>query len=423
MTAPVPVPRPLPPGVTRLRITAARGEEPEPTTTEAISAWLLSGALAEPDIMRLFETFVWRLRAAGVPVDRASLHAGTLHPQLYGFAWNWSAASGICEEVQVAPEVLESAAFLKSPLRRVLESGERVRMRPQDQEATAYPLMAELAAGGFTEYEAFPLTTGRPYHNAMTAATRQPGGFTEAQLAPLPRILALFALHVERHIVKRIAQNVADAYLGPLAGGRVLAGHIRRGEGEAIRAIVWLSDLRGSTHLSETVAAPDVIALLNAYFERLADAVLAHGGEILKFLGDGLLAVFPFEANRNAEATARAALSAALDAQAAVAALGDAPPPALAGIDGWRPLRTVVALHAGDVFFGNVGAAARLDFTVIGPAVNGAARVEAIAKALDRPVVLTEPVARLVDAPLEALGEHALRGVDLPVRLYAPAAA
>jgi adenylate cyclase len=414
--------RKLPAGVTLRRLSPVRGEEPAPLTLEAVEQWLFAEALAEPDMMTLFESFAWKLRAAGIPLDRAGLHAGTLHPQLFGFAWNWNAAWGRCEEVQVAPKVLNSDAFLLSPLRRVVIHGETLRLDPQDPDAAArFPLMAELAAEGFTDYKAFPLTASGDYHNVMTAATRQPGGFTADQMADCRRLMRVFALHVERQSARQIARNVMEAYLGPDAGERVLAGNIKRGEGDAIGSVVWLSDLRGYTRLSEALPGPDMIALLNAYFERLADAVLDHHGEILKFVGDGLLAVFPFSRHGTSEAAAQAALRAAEDAQKAVAALCADPPPELAGASVWKPLRTVVALHTGDVFFGNVGAPDRLDFTVIGPAVNAVSRVESLAKTLEREIVLTEPVARLLDTPLEPLGEHALRGVTGPVRLYAPA--
>jgi len=419
--------RDLPAGVTLRRLSPVRGKEPAPASADDVERWLFFEALSEPDMMAVFESFAWRLRAAGIPLDRAGLHAGTLHPQLYGFAWNWNADWGRCEEVQVAPEVLGTDAFLLSPLLRVVTHGETLRLRPDDPDtARRFPLMAELGAGGFTDYKAFPLTSAGKRHNVMTAATRQTGGFTAEQMATLSRLLRVFALHVERQSAIQIARNVVDAYLGPDAGARVLAGNIKRGEGDAVGSVIWLSDLRGYTRLSEALPGPDMIALLNAYFGRLADAVLDHRGEILKFLGDGLLAVFPFSRHGTGQAAATAALAAAADAQKAIAELCAEPTPELAALEGWKPLRTVVALHSGDVFFGNVGAAARLDFTVIGPAVNAASRVETIAKTLERGIVLTEPVARLLaadlsDADLEPLGEHALRGVDNPVRLYAPA--
>ncbi len=420
--APDPAPRSYPPSVTLMRRgTGMPATVPERTTVEEIEAWLLADAMGEDDLLALFEGFVWRLVAAGLPVDRASLHVGTLHPQLYGFAWNWSRADGLCDEVKVSEEVLETDAYRSNPLFRVIEYGETFRAETADPEIRErYPLMAELFGQGVTEYIAVPLRAGGAYHNAATAATRQPGGFAEREIAALQRLTRLFALHVERHIVLRIAGNVLDTYLGAEAGRRVLHGTIKRGAGEPVHAIIWASDMRGFTDLADRLDGSDMIALLNAYFEGLVGAVLDHGGEVLKFIGDGLLAGFPYGTFVTAREAANASLSAAEAALAAVDRLNEAPPAELARIEGWRPLRTGIALHEGEVFFGNVGAPERLDFTAIGRAVNAASRVETLTKSLGRSILVTGPVARHVERPLDHMGEHALRGVAQPVSLFSP---
>jgi adenylate cyclase len=258
------------------------------------------------------------------------------------------------------------------------------------------------------------------YHNAVSIATKQAGGFSDADRANIDRVLKLFGLHVERHIMLRIAANVLDTYLGEAAGKQVLRGSIKRGAGEAIRAIIWASDLRGFTDLSDRLAGPDIVALINAYFERLAGAVMAESGEVLKFIGDGLLAVFPYARFNSEQVAAEAALTAAQRALRAVEDLNQVVPPDLARIEGWRPLRTGIALHEGEVFFGNVGAPERLDFTVIGTAVNTASRVETLTKTLGRPILITEPVARRLGSPLDDLGAHALRGLATPLAIFSP---
>jgi adenylate cyclase len=415
-----PAPRRYPAAVTLVRRVAhGPAVAPQQTTLEAVETWLLGDALRERDQLLLFESLVWRLAAAGLPLDRASLHIGTLHPQAYGFAWNWLRIDGICDEVRVSEAALQSDSYRRNPLHRVIERGEAVRRVPQEA-AAEFPLMAELARDGMTDYAALPLGAGDRMHNAMTVATRRPGGFTEAEFATIRRLLALFALHVERHIAWRIAGNVLDAYLGQDAGGRVLQGAIKRGAGQPIDAIIWVSDLRGFTTLSDRLAAPDMIQLLNAYFERIAGAVIAHGGEVLKFIGDGLLAVFPLRSGELPAEAAEAALAAAEAALAEIEALNAAQPAPLDSIEGWRPLRSGIALHEGQVFFGNIGAPERLDFTVIGPAVNEASRVEALTKELGRAILITEPVARRLARPLDDLGRHSLRGVAAPVAIFSP---
>ncbi len=417
-----PAPRKYPAAVTlRRRSARGRAAAPENTTFDTIEEWLLADAAGEDDLLLFVESLLWRLVAAGLPLDRASLHVGTLHPQLFGFAWNWNSTDGLCDEVKVAEAALQSDAYRRNPLFAVIDRGESVRGRTDDRAMIErYPLIAELAGQGIVDYAALPLRAGGAYHNAATVATRRPEGFSAEQFAWLQRILRLFALHVERHIVHRIASNVLDTYLGGVAGGRVLDGAIKRGAGEPIRAVIWASDLRGFTDLTDRLSGPAMIVLLNAYFERLVGCILEHGGEVLKFIGDGLLAVFPFAAFASEKAAAEAALAAAEEACEALERLNATPPAELAAIDGWRPLRTGIGLHEGEVFFGNVGASERLDFTVIGRAVNAASRVESLSKELGRSIVITEPVACRIARSLDELGRHMLRGLAEPVLIFSP---
>jgi adenylate cyclase len=415
-----PAPRSYVAAVTLLR-RSARGRESVPahTTAADIERWLLDEALGCVGQLDLFEQFVWRLVAAGLPLDRASLHVGTLHPQLYGFAWNWNIADGLCDEVKVAESVLKSDGFLKSPLAIVLREGRALELDPNDEEtARRFPLMADLKALEITQYLALPLG-GAGYHNVATVATRQAGGFSQDELAAIRRLLALFALHVERHIALRISANVLDTYLGVAAGGQVLEGSIRRGAGTRIDAVIWSSDLRGFTDLADRLAPDAMIAVLNAYFDVMAGAVIAGGGEVLKFIGDGLLAVFPLDGDYGGRTAADAAIGAAEASEKAIAGLNAAPPAQLSGIEGWAPLRSGIGLHEGEVFFGNVGAPDRLDFTVIGKAVNAASRIEGLSKPLGRSLLVSAPVAAAAARSLESLGRHALRGVAEPVEIFA----
>lgn len=261
---------------------------------------------------------------------------------------------------------------------------------------------------------------GAGYHNVATIATRREGGFSPDDFSTIERLLRLLALHVERHIANRIAANVLDTYLGTAAGRQVLEGSIRRGSGTRISAVIWSSDLRGFTDLADRLAPAEMITVLNAYFDVMAGAVIAHGGEVLKYIGDGLLAVFPLDDGYGGPSAADAALAAANAAEEALAHLNETPPPALKAIEGWAPLRSGVGLHEGEVFFGNVGAPERLDFTVIGKAVNAASRIEGLCKPLGKTILLSGPVAAAVSQPLESLGHHELRGVAAPVEILTP---
>lgn len=394
---------------------------PAHNSFDDIERWLLGDAAREDELLPLVETMIWRLVAAGVPLDRVSLHVGTLHPQLLGFAWNWNSADGLCDEVRVAEGSMKTDTYLRNPLHRVIDHGETVVIDTAEPGARdRFRLVGDLIDAGIRAYVAMPLGAEGTYHNAITLATKREGGFTAEERAGIDRVLPLFALHVQRHIALRIAGNVLDIYLGEAAGSRVLAGTINRGSGDAIRAVIWASDLRGFTDLADRLTGPEMTAVLNAYFEQLAGAVMAQGGEVLKFIGDGMLAVFPFSTENEAGQAAHAALAAAEQALAGLETVNATPPSELKDIEGWQPLKTGIALHEGDVFFGNVGAPERLDFTVIGRAVNAASRVEAMSKPLGRPILVTEPVARRIDREFDDLGRHTLRGLAEPIGIFSP---
>jgi adenylate cyclase len=397
------------------------GAFPETITCAGIRAWLLSDAMGEKDLLPLFEALVWRMVAAGLPVDRITIHVGTLHPKLLGFYWNWNRDDGLVDELKVDQEGLDTERYKRSPLAIVIEEGKSFRARTTDQElANQYPILDDLRAQGIVDYSAFALGAGGAYHNAATISTTRDSGFSEEEMHECRRIFDLFALHVERQIAWRIAENVLDTYLGKLAGHKVLKGNIQRGAGESIRAIIWMSDLRGFSKLADHLPAQDVLNILNVYFELVAGAVIHHGGEILKFIGDGLLAVFPVTDAEDEQNAATDSLLAAQRALHDINLVNTQSHETLDAIHGWRPLRTGIALHLGEVFFGNVGAPERLDFTVIGGAVNEVSRVEALTRELNRSILITEPVAQLLDRDLENMGSHQLRGVSSPVTLYTP---
>ncbi|MEM7731268.1 MAG: adenylate/guanylate cyclase domain-containing protein [Pseudomonadota bacterium] len=385
-----------------------------------MESWLLTDAIRQTSLGALVEAFFCRLHNAGLGVERGTLHIGTLHPQLYGYAWGWSVRDMISDELQVEERARDSTAFTKNPLFRVLENGETFSVDITDADARGESsILSELHEDGFTEYATEPLSTGGGYHNAVTLATRDKGGFSQENVASIRHLLKIFALHVERHIVMRITQNIATTYLGGQAGQRVAEGSIQRGAGAPIDAIIWVSDLRSFTSLSDRLSNEHVTTVLNDYFAILADAAMSHGGEVLKFIGDGLLVVFELSNFTSPAAAAKAALQAAQTALEGIEQLNN-DESALPGIENWRPLGTGIALHKGRVFFGNVGAAQRLDFTVIGSAVNAASRIEGLCKELGQPLLVSGDVRDLLGADFTDHGELSLRGQAAPVRAFSP---
>ena len=411
-----PAPRSYAPGVRLLRRRLI-GLDLQATINPAdVETWLLGAASKTASAHALVDGFASRLAQAALGVARLSLNVGTLHPQAYGYAWVWNTLDGICDEIQIGEETLFSEEFQENPIYRVVEFGEvvRVTLLPEIAESQS-PLMEELAAAGFSEYVAMPLSASGEKYNSVTLATQQVGGFRQAQCETLIRLLDIFALHVDRHIVRRIAQNISHTYLGREAGERVVSGTIKRGSGLSIRAIVWSSDMRGFSRMSERHDNRTVADVLNSYFSVLAEAVIRHGGDVLKFVGDGMLAVFPIADFDSPNMAAQSAAAAAQEAVHDLQALNRE----MAQTADWGPLRTGIGLHLGDVFFGNIGATMRLDFTVIGEAVNIASRVEGLCKPLKRDVLMSAQVAALLGEDAQPLGAQTLKGMQKAEQVFA----
>ena len=391
-------------------------ERPKHDTIDAIIEWLAGPAQQIPSLSGEFDEFSWRMLAAGVPLLRTTLHLRTLHPQYLGATFIWWRTTGQTVLTLVAHEVEDFVDHDKNPVWRVAVTGETLRRRVDvADEELDFPILHDLKAEGATDYFALPVGSSLGTNYMVSYATDRPGGFTAQETSDLTRVSLRLSLLADLRNHRRIASNILDAYLGRKAGPKVLAGQIRRGTGEELTAVLWSSDLRGFTALSDRLAGTQVIAMLNALFDAQAKAITAHGGEILKFIGDGLLAIFPIEAAEMAATAARNALAAAREAvESARGLTGD---PSLVGEP---PLNIVVALHVGTVIYGNIGAADRLDFTVIGPAVNLVSRIEAVAKTLNLPIVVSDDFASAFGDTLHPLGSHELRGLSTPHNLFAP---
>jgi adenylate cyclase len=329
--------------------------------------------------------------AAGVPLSHATLYAATLHPQIGGFGWRWwrERTTGEVGAAQ-ADEPLHSA--LGGPI-------EHGAVRRHRQDGTGWPLPEELRAAGCTEYLTVPLNhIGRRYP-AVGWATDRASGFADTELALLAEVRPALAAVVEAIMTLRTARGLFVTYHGRQVSDRVIDGQVRRGQVEPLRAVIMVTDLRGFTSLADRLPAEALIGLLDDYFQVVASAVQMHGGTVLKFIGDGVLAVFSTDGEPD-QAAARAAVAAARRIVAALAAHK---------IDG-QPIRAGIALHVGTVLYGNVGSSDRLDFTVIGPAVNLAFRLEALTKQLGHPVLASHAFAEAAAEPLASLGPHPIRG-------------
>jgi adenylate cyclase len=374
---------------------------------------------------------------AGVPVWRAAVFVTTLHPDTFGRAFYWREDTGI-KVVEAGYAMMESDEYLQSPVVGVYGTREPLRRHLADPKCPFdYPVLREFQAEGATDYVAFPLAFTDGTIHVATWLTRQPGGFTPQQYADLTAVIAPLTRVAEIRALRRTAANLLDTYVGRQAGERILAGKIRRGHVEAIQAVLWLSDMRGFTARSERLPPAELIDLLNRYFDCQVPAILAYGGEVLKFIGDGLLAIFPLGtqefgtqefgtqefgtqefgtqelgANQTEAAeVCRRALICARTAQAQIAALGVPP-------GEHDAVRFGLALHIGEVMYGNIGGGNRLDFTCIGPAVNLAARLEKRAASLGRAVVASTEFAAHVPGEFIPLGEFPVAGFSAPQMIF-----
>jgi adenylate cyclase len=403
---------------TQLRERVERPAEgrPDTGTIEAISAWLVGPARQMTTGTEAFDEFCWRMLAAGLPLLRVSIHGGTLHPLYLGATLMWWRTTGQTELRMISHDVRESFAY--NPVARVREGGETLRRNLEGASDTLdFPVLADLKQAGGTDYLSLPVASAFGGNYAVTFVADRPGGFTDGEVADMRRVAELLPVVVDLHSLRSIASNLLSAYLGPMTGPRVLAGQIRRGQSETITAVLWSSDLRGFTERSDRLPGQRMIEILDGLFDAQARAIAAHGGEILKFIGDGLLAIFPIIDAGLAGIATRQAIEAAHETMASLRRLNEAPL-----LEGEPPLKIVIALHVGQVLYGNIGAADRLDFTVIGPAVNLVSRLEAVGKSLDLPIIVSDDFARAYGKPLTSLGRHQLRGLSEPHELFAPEA-
>jgi adenylate cyclase len=374
--------------------------------------WLIDGARSAASPADVMADVCERLVRAGLPLWRVGVFVRTLHPDIYGRNFIWRPGAEV-EVGTVDFEILNAPEFQASPLAVVFTQGVEVRGRLFDPHAKEFPFFGDMRAEGVTDYIAVPLPFIDGTVNASSWTTKQPGGFTDEQLNALRAVIPALARYIEIVSLRRTAAMLLDTYVGNRAGERIMGGQIRRGHAETMHAAIWLSDLRGFTALSDRLPAETVVDILNQYFDCQVASIRAHGGEVLKYMGDGLLAVFPIdEYVGDAPQVCSRVLEAAHESRASVA---DMQYPVGETVERFR---FGVALHVGRILYGNIGGGNRLDFTCIGPAVNLTARLEKIASRLHRTVVASEGFAGICRGGWSDLGEFPIAGFSKAERVY-----
>jgi adenylate cyclase len=390
--------------------------------------WAMEAGLHGANAAELFDGYCRRLVEAGVALLRGYVSTPTLHPQWTGYGYTWTRTLNAVREEQHARAASPSAAWLASPFFHLIgraRAGEPTptlrRRLTQGPEARDFPALVTFHAEGATDYFATLYTygdSGDPAHGegvVFSFASDAARGFDEAEIMLLEATLPGLALALKAHAGHGIAANLLAAYLGEDAGRRVHKGAVVRGTTDSLHAVIWYADFKSFTTVSDLWPGAAIIDMLDDAFEALTAPLRSRGGQVLKFIGDAMLAIFAIEGEPEAE-VCRRALDAAEEALAALA--DNNLRRAGAGLP---HVDADIALHVGEVLYGNVGAADRLDFTVIGPAVNEAARIEKLCDAARRNLLASERFANaagLCGGRLSSLGSYALRGVTAPQTLF-----
>ncbi|WP_299621567.1 DUF427 domain-containing protein [Pelagibius sp.] len=388
-----------------------------------LAAWMLREGWEATSSAELVDRLGRQLVEAGFGVSRMNVIIPTLHPQMASNAFVWRRGEAVVDERDMPHYGLQSEAYLSSPVVRIFEGAGGIRRRLEGPNPVLdFPILKDLVELGATDYVAMPMRFSNGKINGLTLACDKPGGFTTEHLGQIHEILPMLSRLLEVHAMHRMSRSLLDTYLGAYTGQRVLNGLIKRGDGANIPAVIWYCDLRGSTALADSVSREDYLDLINRFFEAMGGAVLDGGGEVLKFIGDGLLAIFPMEKTGKFDKgkemycgrhAGREALKAAREALARMEEVNHA-----LAEDGRAPLRFGMALHMGDVTYGNIGAPSRLDFTVIGPATNEAARLDNLTKELGIPLLVSEDFEQVVTGSLVSLGRFRLRGVAEDMEVF-----
>ncbi|MDH3791417.1 MAG: adenylate/guanylate cyclase domain-containing protein [Rhodospirillales bacterium] len=393
-----------------------------PLDLDGFHEWLVVRGLRGLTLAEQLEGFCERVAAAGFPMKRAGFGMGTLHPRIGAQTYVWH--PGRVEHIPRDRSARQSAALQNSPVKLMRDAGiRRMRQRLDTNDLPDIEVFSELRDEGLLDYAA--MIVAFEEEGALTGtiapgvffscATDEPAGFDDGHLAQITKALFYLALAIKSRATFDVATAVLETYLGEDPGRRVLTGAIDRGSVETIRAVIWICDLRGFTRLSDTLPQGEIVALLDDYLDLMAGPVRENNGQILKFTGDGFLATFDLT-GLDGEAVCRNALKAAAELRGALPAFNEARAKACKPVTEFG-----LALHLGDVLYGNIGAQERLDFTVIGPAVNEASRIQALCRPLERDILISSAfheIARTCHGELVSLGPIALRGVRKPQEIF-----
>jgi len=370
---------------------------------EPVIEWLLKEGRFVSSVEEFTRKFGDTLLKAGAPLSRIRLSMRTLHPLVAASTTAWSKDEDFIEPIESAHGIEQLPAFLGSPFSIIIETESVFRKRLEEPLGTdVHTALHEIKEGGGTDYFGMPLPFTEKAFAILACTTDRRGGFDDSDITQLTRLAAVLAPVAEVYSEKRVSRAIAQAYLGDRTGQRVLNGQIRRGDIEQIDAAILMSDIRDWTGLNTRVSGEEALAMANRYFDIISDAIEENGGEILKFIGDSVLAVFPLDGD--ALPSALVCEQALATARQAVCVADEIQPP--------LNLEFGIGMHFGQVHYGNIGSKSRIDFTVMGQAVNTTARIESLCSALSTPILFSESFANQLSESSIQVAEEVLKGFD-----------
>ncbi|MCP4389600.1 MAG: adenylate/guanylate cyclase domain-containing protein [Gammaproteobacteria bacterium] len=387
-----------------------------PCSARAIIDWVFTEGRRIESTNRFVHQLAHKMNEHGASIDRLLVSLMTLNPQLLATSEIWDKATDITRPINASHGVQDTERYIGSPLQTIYETHKRVHQRLDNLPEDAHRAYTELAEEGYIDYVALPVLFGETAEPgaAIIICTKQQGGFSDADIESFRQIRDYLAPVMEVHSLRYMSHSLMNTYVGKRTSEKVLAGMIKRGDADVINAALWFSDLRDFTHLTETLSTEQVLEMLNEYFEFVSAAVTAQGGEILRFIGDAMLIVFPIDDNMCIQTACQAAIDAAIDAQSTLQSLNHR-----RRRHGLPEILFGVGLNVGEVIYGNVGAPDRLDFTVMGPAVNRTARLESLTKELGCNILFSQKFSESIETPAEFLGQHEMKGIAEPQAVYA----
>lgn len=387
-----------------------------PCSAQAIIDWVYTEGRRIESINRFVHQLAHVMNDNGASIDRLLVSLLTLNPLLAATSEIWEKSTDITSPFNAEHGIRASERYIGSPLQVIFETHKRVHQRLDNLPPDAHRAYTELAEDDYTDYLALPILFGETAEPgaAIIICTKRQGGFSNQDIENFRRIRDYLAPVLEVHSLRYLSHSLLNTYVGKRTSEKVFSGMIKRGDADVINAALWFSDLRDFTHLTETLSTQQVLEMLNEYFEFVSAAVTVQGGEILRFIGDAMLIVFPIEKETCKNTACQAAIDAAIDAQSTLESINHR-----RRRHGLPGIHFGVGLNVGEVIYGNVGAPDRLDFTVMGPAVNRTARLESLTKEFDCNILFSKTFSELIEVPSQFMGDHEMKGIAEPQPVYA----